>query len=493
MTVSKTKRLLALMVVTGLVAAALGTSGGAAVAAAKAKNEAGPKAVAHKGGGKKVSGNPGEAPTPQQFRLGVPATEPTLGVANDGTIFTSAISTNTRVDVLRSKDRGKSWEIVSPNVAGRNTHTLSLDPYTYVDNRLSDKDSSRIFTIDLTVACSILSYSDDLGDTWTTNPLACGRPVNDHQTLFGGPPKTSTTIGYENVMYYCWNDVASSACSKSLDGGITFTPTGSPAFKGVDPQNEGASLCGGLHGHGFVDSKGNVYLPRGYCGKQKVAISRDEGMTWEQHTVDDGLGDSYSGADPNVTVDEKGNIYYMFVGDDRLPYLTVSKNGGKKWSKPVMVGAPGVNEGNLPAIDVGDPGKIAMVYIGTSNGPNRPVRGENCRDSKKGCPSNEDYRTTTWNAYVTTSYNALDKDPVFYSTTINDPKDPIIRTTCGARCTGRIPGNLDFIDIIVDPFGQAWTSFVDECLIVCPAGGGNDGGEAIIGTLVGGKRLVQGK
>ncbi|MGI8775625.1 MAG: sialidase family protein [Actinomycetota bacterium] len=488
MTAFRTKHLLALLTITGLLASALG-SGGGAIAAAKSKNAAGPKAVAHTAGGKKASGKPGDAPRPKQFRLGVASTEPTLGVANDGSVFTSAISTNTRVDVLRSKDRGKTWDNVSPNIAGQNTHLISLDPYTYVDNRVSDKDASRIFTVDLTVACSILSYSDDLGESWTNNPLACGRPVNDHQTLFAGPPQSSAPIGYDNIVYYCWNDVASSACSKSLDGGITFSPTGSPAFEGVDPQNEGARLCGGLHGHGFVDLEGNVYLPRGYCGKQKVAISRDEGRTWERHAVDDGLGDSDAGADPSVTVDAEGNIYYLFVGNDRLPYLTISKNDGQKWSKPVMVGAPGVNEGNLPAIDVGDPGKIAMVYIGTDNGPNRPVRGQSCRDSEKGCPTNEDYRTATWNAYVTVSYNALSKKPLFYSASINDPKDPIVRGRCLSRCTGRIPGNLDFIDLVVDPFGQVWTSFVDECLIICPQGGGNDGGEGIIGTLVGGKRL----
>ena len=485
MTFSRLHRPFVLAATIAVIALAL-TSVGSPVAEAgqKKTSEAGSKAIAHRDQ-KKVSANPKYVGTPKFFRHGLTSGEPTVGVTNDGAIFTPAFVTNTRVEVMRSTDQGKTWETASPNIAGRNTHVLTLDPYVYVDNRLSDKDSSRVFTIDLTVDCSILSFSDDSGETWTTNPLACGRPVNDHQTLFVGPPASSPTIGYENIVYYCWNDVASSACSKSLDGGLTFHPTGTPAFAGVDPENEGFSLCGGLHGHGFVDSKGNVYLPRGYCGKAKLAISRDEGRTWEVHRVDGGAmeGD----ADPSVAVDEKGNIYYLFIGSDRMPYLTVSKNDGKKWSKPIAVAPPGVNEANLPSIDVGDPGKIAFLYMGSKNSPNKPRFGKGCQGE---CPSTEDYKDTTWDAYMTVSYDALDANPTFYTTTANNPKDPLLRGTCGpGRCSGRIPGILDFLDLIIDPEGQPWAALVDECVLICTQGGGNDGGEGVVSTIVGIPRL----
>ena len=481
MTHRRHQRQFVLAAIAAVFALALSTVGGpVAVAGQKAASETGTKAIAHRNL-KKVSGNPRLAPKPQFFRTGLTSGEPTVGVTNDGAIFTPAFVTNTRVEVMRSTDQGKTWETASPNIGGRNTHTLTLDPYVYVDNRLSDKDSSRVFTIDLTVDCSILSFSDDSGDSWITNPLACGRPVNDHQTLFVGPPVSSPTVGYENVVYYCWNDVASSACSKSLDGGLTFHPTGTPAYKGVDPQGEGGRLCGGLHGHGFVDMKGNVYLPRGYCGKASLAISRDEGLTWETHRVD---GGAFEGdADPSVTVDKKGNIYYLFIGADRMPYLTVSKNDGKKWSKPIEVGYPGINEANLPSIDVGDPGKIAFLYMATENGPNKPKFGKGCGDK---CPSTEDYKDATWIAYMSVSYNALDKNPTFYTTTANNKKDPLLRGTCGpGRCSGRIPGILDFLDMVIDPEGQPWAALVDECVLICTQGGGNDGGEGAVGTLIG--------
>src|SRR3712207_8600404 len=54
-----------------------------------------------------------------------------------------------------------------------------------------------------------------------------------------------------------------------------------------------------------------------------------------------------------VVTDDKGNVFYTWIAADRLPYLAVSRDGGESWSKPLMIGAPGVNESNLPGIAVG--------------------------------------------------------------------------------------------------------------------------------------------
>ncbi|MBW3594879.1 MAG: hypothetical protein KY391_04815, partial [Actinobacteria bacterium] len=253
-------------------------------AAARGGDGSGGKAVAHKSGFRKAPASAKRhAPDAKLYRVGVESGEPTLGLTKNNDIFYSAIQTNTRVEVMRSRNEGKKWEIVSPKIGNRNAQLLTLDPYVWVDWR-----TDRVFTIDLTVACAYMSYSDNHGKSWVTNPLACGRPVNDHQTLFSGPPAVSPTVGYPNIVYYCWNDIGSSSCSKSLDGGLTFHPTGSPAFQGVSTQGEdqtGPRTCGGLHGHGHVGYDGTVYLPRGYCGQPYVAISKDEGRTWDRVQV----------------------------------------------------------------------------------------------------------------------------------------------------------------------------------------------------------------
>ena len=419
------------------------------------------------------------------YRIGLPAGEPTIAIAKDGTLFFPSIDVSSsppnHVEVVRSENGGKKWEIVSPTIAGANTHPISLDPYVW-----ADRDTNRIFNIDLTVACSLLSFTDDLGETWTTNPMACGRPVNDHQTLFGGPPATSTTIGYPSVLYYCWNDVASSSCSKSLDGGLTWSPTGSPAFTGVQPSagddGDPPPFCGGLHGHGVVGRDGTVYLPKESCRQPWLGISRDEGLTWENIRVSNlDAGDGL--LDPSVDVDDKGNIYYAWTGGDRRVYLTTSKDGGKTWRDAVLASPPGVREANLATLDARGVGKVAIAYMGSANSPWR----HDCRE-KENCPENAEYTKTRWNGYVTTTANALADEPVFVSTAVNPAKDPIYRGRCGPGRCGLV---FDFIDVVIGPDGDPYATFVDACIVVCAGkhAAANYGADGVVVRIVGGTSL----
>lgn len=421
----------------------------------------GGRTVAHYAGGKAIR-TPAitrRAPNAEVLTVGHTALEPTLGQTKDGTIFYAAADTR-RNDVMRSKDGGKTWEAVSPKLGPYNVHAVSLDPYVWVD-----EDTGRVFTIDLTVACSIMSFSDDQGKTWTTNPLACGRPVNDHQTLFGGPPATSSPVGYKNVLYYCWNDVVSSSCGKSINGGLTWNPTGTPAFRGVDqPDGQGnPSVCGGLHGHGVVGRDGTVYLPKPHCDQPWLAISKDEGLTWENVRVS--KLPVVFGPDPSVAVDDKGNIYYVWVSEDRLPYISYSKNDGKTWSEPLMLGAPGLTETALATLDVGAPGKVAVAYYGTDD-VDGPIE-ERKYDEK-----------VEWNGYMTISANLFDPEPVFYSGSVNDPSQPFARAACGPR---RCYDAYDFIDVIVGKEGTPWAAFADSDIPFMESGK--------VGHLVGGPPL----
>ncbi len=459
-------------------------SGAPAGADASDKVRSGGRAVAHHAGGVKIGGTLAKkAPSSVLNAIGLDASEPTLGVTQDGDVFYTAFRSNTRIDVVRSADDGETWEVVSPQFPGdRNAQLLSLDPYLYVDPR-----TDRVFTIDLTVACAYLSYTDDKGETWTTNPLACGRPVNDHQTLFAGPPAISPTPVYPSVVYYCWNDIGSSSCSKSLDGGITFAPV-TAAFPGF---NNGADeggvagqdvpgWCGGLHGHGHVGPDGTVYLPRGYCGQPWLAISHDEGLTWERVQVaSNGIAHHEAG----VATDKRGDIYYTWIGgNDRLPYLAVSKDGGATWSKPMMIGPPGLTQANLPGIDVGKPGSVAVVYMGSENSPGPPFQPEPPCVSVLPCGFVPDgYEDVTWNGYLTVTEDVFAKKPVFYSATVNHKSEPLVKVECGP---GRCQDVYDFIDVVIGPDGMTWGAFVDD-----NRNGATIIGNGLVGHLVGGPRL----
>jgi hypothetical protein len=490
----------------GLILVVMGTLVALALAASPAVTEAearsggdgsGGPAVAHHAGGARIAAKGPDAKLFRPIVDGIPmqAGEPTLGVTNEGNVFYVTLAG--APDIIRSDNNGESWTNVSPTFPnGGKAHRVSFDPYIYVDDA---EGVDRIFTIDLTVACAYLSFSDDEGKSWVTNPLACGRPVNDHQTLFSGPAAVSPTPVYPNVVYYCWNDIGSSSCTKSLDGGLTFVSTGSPAFPGADPLAETpsyepenptdvGSFCGGLHGHGHVGLDGTVYLPKGHCGQPWLAISTTEGATWERVQVaENGMAHH----EASVATDRKGNIYYAWSAADRLIYLSISKDGGRKWSKPMMIGAPGVNETNLPSLDVGEPGQVAIAYMGSENSPGRPfpespgsTTNPDCFVAQLPCPPPDEYKDTTWNGYVTITKNALDKNPTFFSTTVNDKKDPFKRGTCGpGRCGLDI---LDFIDITIAPDGQVWSAWVDACISVCsePKGQQDQGSEAVVGRLV---------
>ncbi len=443
------------IVATGLVAAALPQT---------CLDESGGQAVAHRAGGIPATGD--NAPLARLCRIGIDAAEPTLGLTADGTIFAIASPTNTDIQVAKSIDKGATWTNVAPPIVEPvYRHMVDLDPYLFVD-----PVTQRIFFADLYAACSEMSFSDNAGATWTTNPATCGSPVNDHQTIFTGPPVGSSTIGYPSVVYYCFQNLIIAGCSKSLDGGLVFIPPTAAAYTTVAGTN--GTLCSSITGHGVAGPDGAIYLPKAnYCGPPTLAISRDEGASWTRVNVANTTGAPDHEA--SVAVDDAGNIHYVWVAADRLPYLVSSSDGGATWSAPRMVAAPGVSEANLPSIDAGAAGKVAIAYHGSTNSPGAPW------------PS-AGYATTTWNAYMTITDSALAADPLFYSAPVNNTADPIILGRCGPGRCGLV---FDFIDVVVGPAGDAWSVWVDACMGSCLATGKNSGAGGFVGHLQGGPSL----
>lgn len=399
----------------------------------------------------------GEHLTVQAVDVGRRAAEPTVGVTKDGTAFFAAGDFDgpaglARTEVMRSRDDGLTWESVQPRIPAseRTTPPTTLDPYVYVD-----EDTGRVFNPELYVGCTYLSFSDDEGESWTTNPAACGDVVNDHQTVWTGPPPEKLAPlmqDYPNVLYYCFNRVVDANCGRSLDGGLTFTPTLTPAFLGFDPQAGG--LCGGLHGHIKVDHEGRLLLPKGHCGNPWLGISDDGGDTWRRVRVSEHV-DSQD-VHTAVDVDDEGNIYYVwFDREDRLPYLATSTDHGESWSEPLMIAPPGVHEVNFPVVTAGAEGRVAVMFPGST-----------VDDRSDG--------SRPWNSYHVLSTNALDEQPLFLSTTANPADDPIHR----GNCTGRCAGMFDFLDIITSPAdGTFWSAVTDTCThrSACSDAGGASG------------------
>jgi len=399
--------------------------------------------------------------------LGHDAVEPTLGVTSKGTIFYAAVNWATgATDVLRSRDGGITWEDVSPRLpTGHNVPPETGDPYVWVD-----PDTDRVFTFDMfpALACGVLSWSDDEGASWTTQPLACATPPPyDHQTLTTGKPRSVATRGYPNVVYQCVNRVSDSICARSLDGGLTWSP-GTPVFLGVDPsllppspERPLGAFCGGLHGHLVASPDGTLYLPREYCGRPFVGISTDDGATWTRVQVSDVAASS--GPDPAVAVDEEGNVYYTWVHPGGLLYVAVSRDQGRTWSEPFVASPAEVTATHLPAIAAAAKGHVVIAYAGTETLPGGYDNEEFSKPASQR-PADGAINSATWNGYLAVLTDALSSEPTIVTVTVNDPADPLVRGYCGP---GRCPGMYDFIDVVIGPDGRPYAGFVDACVGEC--------------------------
>ena len=407
-------------------------------------------------GVREAGANPATAPqtTPARYKgpqltlqwtdVGREAAEPTLGVDKTGTAFYAAATFDgpggelAHTLVLRSKDAGLTWQATTPELAGVDLHPATLDPYVYLDT-----DTSRLFDIDTLLAGTTdLSFSDDQGASWLTT-FTVDTEATDHQTLIAAvPPAANPAVrpltGFPKIVYYCVNSVVDSGCNRSLDGGITFTRTGGPAYLGFDAAAGG--LCGGLHGHLASDSTGRIFVPKGHCGFPWLATSSDGGTTWSRVQVSKQIG--VPDVQTAVAVDSADNLYYVWWDDvHHLPYLSVSRDHGQTWSTPLMIAPPGVQEVNFPSITAGDPGHIALTFPGTKS-------------------ADRDDGARPWDSWVVVSTNALDANPLFVANIGNSATDPVHR----GNCTGRCAGMFDFLDVVGSPSdGTVWASAVDTC------------------------------
>ena len=403
--------------------------------------------------------------------VGREAAEPTIGVNRDNVAFFAAATFDfpsstaparlARTLVMRSKDKGASWQAVSPPLTSNLPDSednptfppSSLDPYVYVDAIGANPASQagRVFSIDLDAACGANAiFSDDEGSSWTKVPLfACNEPANDHQTVVTAPPPPGfVTAGYPSMLYFCYNQVGDATCSRSNNGGLSFTPT-APAFPGADPGSAG-SFCGSLTGHLAADSQGRIFLPKGHCGLPWVAVSSDAGNTWTRVNITNVT--KMDDHEVTLAVDTADNVYAVWQdGTFRLPFLSISRDHGMTWSTPRMIAPPGVHEVNFPTIAAGDPGRIAVLFPGSESkdfsDPGRP-----------------------WNIYVVVSVNTLDANPVFTWTVANPKNDPVHRGDCGpGRCDAADGGSMfDFLDLVVSPVdGVLWGTASDTCTGDC--------------------------
>jgi len=475
-------------------------------------------AIAHHAGGIIASTDKNEqAPIPCSTATGFRTSEVAIAVTNDGAVLFEPALVNEMTGLpigalVRSTDRGASWEFINPSppalprATGHDT-TMAIDRQT---GRVFWNSSNGAPFGDTTPPH--VDHSDDGGNTWFSSSSL---PVLfDDAHVFTGPPTKDLEHlmqGYPNVVYTCvsggftcaYHNFCGTHCTKSLDGGINWEPAVAVPFPPECPVPSPPSAGGGYLSYGAVAPDGTVYLPFTPCQRPYVAISQDEGNTWRLSLVADTRTIGFGAL--SLGRDKRGNLYAAWVGvTDRLPYLAVSRDGGSHWSGPLMIAAPGVNEAALPQLVAGATGQVAIAYYGSKNSPGRPFPPP-CSGPSLNCPG---YEQETWSTYITETWNALDRQPLFWSATLNPPAQPTWYgatpseigvlgqpglsggAVAGGTAYGdfadiggpSLSGRMDYFGMMMAPDGTPWVGFNQECPFGLPVNGNPNCPSKLTGT-----------
>jgi len=394
--------------------------------------------------------------------VGEQGAEPSIGVTSSGCMFFIAFE-----KPMRSCDYGQSWT----NVADESQAFFTNDPYGWVD-----PITDRVFNIHMMgLFTTWIGWSDNDGETWAGNVWDSGPiPINDHIKLSSGPwtddgygmgGGVSSNI-YETAVYFCYNKLLYISCYTSFDGGASFEFGGE--IVGL------ATTNGGLHGAITAAPDGTVYLPP-RVSTPSIIFSKDNGFSWEERTMGEDVGTPNPRKNGEVATDTESNAYNVWVGADQGVYMSRSIDSGNTWDQESTRISPAkVISATFPHTSAGDPGRIAITYLGSENAsalgqPN--IDDEPWDGNAHYAPSNVSHYL-----YITYSLNALDPEPVFHTQRVSP--DPVqIGSIClnsgDCRDTGGDRSNrnlLDFNDLHIDLDGRVYVAFADGCTGTCASG-----------------------
>lgn len=358
------------------------------------------------------------------------AGEPTLGMnPRTGAVLFQDFATTWKVDLATN-----TWtDVTAPN------SITNIDPMLF-----TDLGTGRTLAGGLDGECSIMSFTDDDGETWTPVANQCAGAW-DHQTVGQGawleprPPQATN----DRATYYCaqgWINWPTNACVVSWDGGIAYSP----------PINW-AGPCFGLHGHVNVSVDGRAYVPTRSCdGVAGYAWTEDNGMSWDSKQHPAGMAAPGNGFDSSIGTSSDGDtLYFAFESNGWVPMVSRSADDGANWNTPVAVGQDaGIKTATFLRVMSGDPDRVALAYLGSTTDGN---------------PFSSGW-AGVWDLYISFSYDAGQT-----WSTVKATQDPVQRgwmCSQGLSCSaGR--NLLDFMGHTLTPQGKVLVGFADGCIGAC--------------------------
>ena len=367
------------------------------------------------------------------------AGEPSVGVnpTTGAVLYQANNSTYKAVFSDATVPAGVVWTNVTPM-----TSIFNIDPIM-----ATDSVTGRTFAGGLNGECSILSYSDNDGGSWTQQTNACAGAF-DHETIGSGPWHGAAPLGstYSRAVYYCAQN-GQDSCVTSANGGLTF---GAPTLVN--------GVCSGLHGHVKVSADGTAYLPNSNCtGKTGGGITVDSGTTWNSYTI--AQSDQPSrGFDPSVATTADNTVYEAWSAGNHHPMVGRSTTHGSSWDRITDLAgtvSPPIVASTFQATVAGDNGRLAVAFLGTQAG--------------SGVPFDNGYHGI-WNLFVSYSYDGGQT-----WTTVQATTDPVQRGCIWDGGGSNACRNLlDFMDASMSKDGRVVVAYADGCINTCAGAGGTE-------------------
>jgi len=373
-----------------------------------------------------------------------PGGEPTLAWLKDGSILVASGN-----GVAKLAPDHATFSDATPPVDKALQQTL--DPFLY-----GDPVTGRVYDTELD-SCMRLSWTDDGGATWMTNPEVCGGPDQHHQKVAAGPSPVpgarAVHIATMNLASWLTTDDVVVFHSQSLDGGLAWTDT--PAMTkqtaGMEARAVGNIAVADDGTIGIIAYLCDRFVDAAYNG---VAFGRstDGGLTWAWSRIAPG-GGRCEGIDPGLAA--VGTTFYaawedLFAGTGH-EWWSQSTNAGATWSPPQAI--PTGNLGSMVFTDAAaDKTRLAVAFLGTADTAIGPTQAPGW---------------ALWHPYLasldltkpkaTWTVERLQEDPV--------QAGPICMD--GPMCLDGARNLLDFIDVQLDADHKAAVAYADGCEKEC--------------------------
>lgn len=370
--------------------------------------------------------------------FGNDAGEPTVGITPSGAVLFQSYATTLKVsnwnDAVNPPKATWTQSVRTPNLG------INVDPILY-----TDRATGRTFAGGLEGECSILSFTDNDGASWTPMVNACSSPAFDHPTVFSGAWKGGQPAyaAYERAVYYCAQYVIQQ-CALSTNGGLTFNPATIPS-----------TACTSFVGKGRVAPDGTAFVPTNGCGYAgSVLVTENNGLTWTARRVLASGTDPESSFDPAVDTTPSSWVYMGYQDRANMMKATLSKDRGLTWSPVVNLSAlGGIKTATMPSVAAGDDDRVAISFLGTTDAGNAFAEGFQ----------------GVWHLYTAVSYDGGATWTLIQVTTDPIQRGWICMSGLGCPDNGTRGRNLlEFFDSQVNPVdGKLYIGYADGCINAC--------------------------